>query len=142
MHWYLYSRGAPCYAYCSLTFLVLAQSLTRLLKAYDTSLKSGKLSEKMCKRYLDTLKTLKHARDALTTSTLATNLYPQAVELWQCRLSIVAAASEGGVGGAMGVRTRRSKVTKKTGGGGGVGEVCREALDKVPKKVGVTMYTA
>ena len=121
---------------------MLAQSLTRLLKAYNTSLKSGKLSEEMCKRYLDTLKTLEHAHDALTASSLATNLYPRAVELWQCRLSIVAAASEGG--GAMGVRTRRSKVTKKMGGGGGggVGEVCREALDKVPKKVGVTMYTA
>ena len=89
----------------------------------------------MCKRYLDTLETLGHAHDALTASSLATDLYPGSVELWQRRLSIVAVAGEGGGG----VRTRRSKVSKKMGGGG-VGEVCREALDKVPKKVGVTLH--
>ena len=44
----------------------------------------------------------------------------------------MAVAGDGG-----GVKTRRSKVTKKKGGGRVV-EVCREALDKVPKKVGVS----
>ena len=109
-----------------------SQSLARLLKTYDQSLKSNKLSEEMCRRYLDTLETFGHAQDALTASSLATVLYPESVELWQRRLSIVAVAGEGGGGG---VRTRRSKVTRKTEGGGRVGEVCREALDKVPKKV-------
>lgn len=105
------------------------------MKTYDTSLKSSKLSEEMCKRYLDTLETLGHAHDALTASSLATDLYPESVELWQCRLSIVAVAGDSGGG----VRTRRSKVSRKTEGGRRVGEVCREALDKVPKKASVTI---
>ena len=92
----------------------------------------------MCKSYLDTLETLGHAHDALTASSVATDLYPGSVELWQRRLSIVAVAGEGGGG----MRTRRSKVTRRTGGAR-VGEVCQEALDKVPKKVGVTsLYAA
>lgn len=95
----------------------------------------------MCKRYLDTLETLGHDHHdvTLTASSLATDLHPRSVELWQCRLSIVASGGGEGGGAGAGVRTRRSKVTRKTGRGGGgvrVGEVCQEALDKVPKKVG------
>ncbi len=116
----------------------LIQSLTRLLESYDSSLSSGKLSEEMCKRYLDTLKTLgqdphHHDDDALTASSLATELHPSSVELWLRRLSVIVAVD---VAGASGVKTRRSKVTRKTGGGVRVDVVCREALDKVPKKVG------
>jgi hypothetical protein len=106
------------------------------LETYDSSLKSGKLSEEMCKRYLDSLKTLGHGHhddDALTASSLATELHPSSVELWLRRLSIIVAVD---VAGASGVKTRRSKVTRKTGGRARVEEVCREALDKVPKKVG------
>ena len=102
------------------------------MKSYDTSLKSSRLSEEMCKRYLDALETLGHTHDALSASSLATELYPGSVELWQRRLSIVA--------GAGGVRTR-SKVSRKAGGGG-VGEVCREALEKVAKKVRCCSCTA
>ena len=121
-----------------------SQSLTRLLETYDTSLKSGKLSEEMCKRYLDTLEMLGHDHHdaALSASSLATDLHLGSVELWQRRLSVVADGSGEGGGAGGRVRTRRSKVTRKTGGGGGggggarVGELCQEALEKVPKKVG------
>ena len=96
----------------------------------------------MCKRYLDTLELLGHDHHdaALTASSLATDLHSGSVELWQHRLSVVAGGGGEGGGAGGGVRTRRSKVTRKTGGGGGggarVGELCQEALEKVPKKVG------
>ena len=111
--------------------------MTRLLRAYDTSLKSGRLSEEMCKRYLDTLETFGHAHEALAASSLTTDLHPGSAELWQRRLSVVTEAGEG-----VGTRTRRSKVIRMAvggGGGGRVGEVCREALDKVPNEVGVVL---
>ena len=89
----------------------------------------------MCKRYMDTLASLGRTEEALTISTQVTKVHPQSVELWLARLELLSAAC----GQAGGGKTKRSKASKKKGGVR-VCEVCRDALDKVPAKVGLYMY--
>ena len=107
------------------------QSLARLLEAYDTSLTRNRLSETMCRRYIDTLNSCGETEKALTVSSRATDTHPRSVELWQVRLELLSAASVQSVSG----KTRKSKAMKKKGEER-VCEECRNALDKVPAKVG------
>ena len=109
--------------------LTLLQSLTRLLKAYDTSLEKNGLSDAMCGRYLDTLESLGRMEDALTVSSQATMAYPESVELWLQRLNLLSAAAQDHSG-----KIRKTKASRKKGEAS-VCDLCRAALDKVPKKV-------